>query len=258
MKFSNNLKFILVFITLQSYFIFTLPFVFAETEENTLFNKVAFASMRIVKIKDNAIWNSNFRDLAKFGFINKLSSFNKVVTKLQQKKFEPQTATMKVNNKKELLGPLNDKALKEFHSTFNAQFDRFLKNISIANNAILFIFDSLEDHHAHLFVKDKRQKLQLSMIVYYLDSNTIGITYIELNQNLFEDPNMLKEKMHSAISKALEEALGNTEGLVSFNINNKHNSNNSNNSKKYDSSSDNKQKKNQRKEIKEYTPDDYW
>jgi len=176
----------------------------------SIFNKIAFASMRIIDVGIEE-WNYNLRDLAKHGYIMKYSSFRKVSEKLQQTQLKPSTAVIHPGNQQ--LTFKNTKALNTFHNRIEDEFDKYLRVIATANNARLIIFDTMEIHRVKNFINDN-QKLLLTIMVYYLDSNSVGIEYIPLTKDLFYDFIRLKTIMHKAISVALEEALVNSGGLT--------------------------------------------
>lgn len=175
-----------------------------------IFNKIAFASMRIIDVGDEE-WNLNLRDLAKHGYIMKYSSFRNVSAKLQQTQVLPSTAVLPPNN--EQLTFKNSEALNTFHNRIDNEFDKFLQYIATANLARLIIFDTMDIHRVKSFIQNN-QKLLLTIMVYYLDSNSVGMEYVPLTKDLFYDFIRLKMIMHQAISVALEEALVNTGGLM--------------------------------------------
>jgi len=176
-------------------------------------SNIAFASMRIFDIANNE-WDLNFRDLAKQGFRMKYSSFKNVAAKLQQTKIRPATAVLYPGA--EILTYTNKKALEKFHQEIDNQFDKFLESTAMANKACLLIFDSLDIHRVDKFINENKKdnKLILTIMVYYLDSNSVGIKYVPITKDSFDNYIQLKAEMHQAITMALEEALVNTSGLI--------------------------------------------
>jgi len=184
--------------------------------DNNIFNNVGFASMRVVKT-GNEEQDLIFYDLAKYSYRMKWSSFKKIADKMQKSNIYPK-AIEEISMKQDL-NPSRDHetAINFFHDYVDAEFDKYLKKLSIHNNARLLIFDVLEAHHVKQFIKGSKY-LNLTVMVYYLDSNSVGVTFIPLKQPLFSSLTELKEKFHQAIIEALGEALVLT-GNTSYKIN---------------------------------------
>ena len=185
-------------------------------DNNQSFNNVGFASMRVVKT-GNKEQDLIFHDLATYSYRMKWSSFKKIAAKMQKSNLLPKA--IEELTLKKYLNPSkkNEKAITFFHESVDAEFDKYLRKLSIHNNSRLLIFDVLEVHHVEKFIKGSKY-LNLTVMVYYLDSNTVGVTFIPLKDPLFASLTELKQRFHQAIIEALGEALVLT-GSTSYKIN---------------------------------------
>jgi hypothetical protein len=174
-------------------------------------NHVGYASMRIIEVP-NREWTYNLKDLAKYGYIMTYTSFKKVVTKLRETRMKPKT--LELLNSKILLTPENTEAVAEFHENINQGFDNYLNKMATQNDCLLIIFNSIEPHRVLDFIDNRQDNILITVMVYYLDSNSLGMKYIPLNKSSFRDFIRLKSTMHQAITEALEEAIVNSSGLM--------------------------------------------
>jgi len=193
--------------------IFILLGVNAFAEEDP-FVYVGFASMRVIEV-DSQEWKNNLKDLATEGFKMTYTSFKRVVAQLQNRALNPKT--LKVPETGELLTPHNIDAVTNFHKKINAEFDQFLCAIAAANYCRLIIYNSVERNRVIKFINNKQEKMLITVMVYYLDSNSVGMKYIPINKGSFTGTGFiqLKSVMHKSITAALEEAIANTSGMVS-------------------------------------------
>ncbi len=194
--------------------LFLLFFGNTEIFADKPFKYVGFASMQIIKTGEKD-WDLDFLDLARYSYRMKYTSFKKVAVKLRKKGI----FFFFLSIKDKLLLPVNEKELNEFHNNINSAFDKYLEEISIANKTLLIIFDNIEDYRAKKFVTKEQEELYLTVMVYYLDSNSVGMTFVPLDRPLLKNPFELKERIHKAITAALEEAMINAERLINNGIN---------------------------------------
>jgi len=185
-------------------------------------NYVGYASMRIIRVEESIEWdkrknylvkdwNYNLKDLAKEGYLMTYTSFKKVVSKLRETRMRPKT--LELIDRDILLTPENSDALNEFHDMINLGFDNYLGEIADKNACRLIIYNSIEPHRVVKFIL-KDQNMFITVMVYYLDSNSVGMKYIPIQKNSFRDFIHLKSTMHKAITEALEEAIVNSAGLL--------------------------------------------
>jgi hypothetical protein len=186
---------------------------FAE-EEVDPFVYVGFASMRVVDV-DNQEWKNNLKDLATEGFKMTYTSFKKVLEKFQHRALNPKT--LELPDSGELLTPHNTNAVEQFHKNINVRFDHFLRDIAAANYCRLIIYNSVERNRVLKFISGQQEKMLITVMVYYLDSNSVGMKYIPIAKDSFTGTGFirLKSVMHQSITGALEEAIANTSGMVS-------------------------------------------
>ncbi|MGM0452466.1 MAG: hypothetical protein ACQERN_04825 [Thermodesulfobacteriota bacterium] len=181
-------------------------------------NGVGFASMEKFSF-DSPVWNNNFSTLAKQSYLMKYSSFKQVAEKLQMNDLRP--LTLEIPGDKLVL-PANTKTVRKFHEQFNDRGDRYLRNIALANNAALVVFDYVEKFDVQRYIEQQIDNFVVTVIVYYLDSNAMGLTHIPIQRDDFSktriDYNGLKAKIHRAILEALEDAVINTQGIISGNL----------------------------------------
>jgi hypothetical protein len=186
-------------------------------------NYVGYASMRIIRVEESSEWdkrknylvkdwNYNLKDLAKEGYLMTYTSFKKVVSKLRETRMRPKT--LELIDANILLTPENIDALNEFHNNIDLGFDNYLSEIADKNACRLIIYNSIEPHRVIKFILGKQEKMLITVMVYYLDSNSVGMKYIPIKKNSFRDFIHLKSIMHQAITEALEEAIVNSAGLM--------------------------------------------
>jgi len=199
---------------------------FANERNHELANEknfVGYASMRIISVDKNSEWNTkknylvkewnyNLKDLAKEGYLMTYTSFKKVVSKLRETRLLPKT--LELLDRDILLTPENSDALNEFHDNINLGFDNYLREIADKNACRLIIYNSIEPHRVVKFILGEQKKMLVTVMVYYRDSNSVGMKYIPIQKDNFKDFINLKSIMHTSITEALEEAIVNSTGLM--------------------------------------------
>ncbi|WP_419658175.1 uncharacterized protein Dvar_71260 [Desulfosarcina variabilis str. Montpellier] len=169
-------------------------------------NYIIFASMENFNDIKNKEWALNFEDLMEESYWMKYTSFKRVAAKINNKSIKPKSAVECSLNNIALL-PSNSKAVKYFHDSVRRSADKYLQLITKCNRAKLLIFDQIKKHHIERFINGKTDELNFVIRVYNLDSNTLGMQYIQIDKKSFVHFNKLKQKIHLAISEAFDEAL---------------------------------------------------
>lgn len=179
-------------------------------------NGVGFASMEKFEFKNDNLWNSRLSQLAKQSFWMKYSSFKQIQRRTGIRSLKPLTIYIEEKDAPAL--PENNAAVGFFHDQFSTDGDVYLEGISMANDAILLVFDYVENFEISNYVKGQSDNFVITVLVYYLDSNSIGLTYIPIKKEIFSKNGVefeeIKRKFQNAILKALEDAFVNMEGIV--------------------------------------------
>lgn len=185
---------------------------------NTI-NGVGFASMEKFSF-DSKLWDNHFSQLAQQSYLMKYSAFKQIAEKLQMQNLRPFTLELPPEGNSIL--PANVETVRKFYKRWESEADRFLQNLSLANNAALIVFDYVERFTVQRYINGKIDHFVVTIIVYHLDSNAMGLTHIQINRNEFSKNRIdyygLKSKVHRKILKALEEAVVSTSGIISSDL----------------------------------------
>lgn len=107
----------------------------------------------------------------------------------------------------------NIKALDSFYNGFDGSGDIYLQSQAKLNRACLITFIEIRDTQLNQFLSGADQ-MRASVIVYYFDSNSLGLEYIYLNKAMFDQYHLLVQVINESMVQALEDALMNQAGIA--------------------------------------------
>ncbi|MFW6099753.1 MAG: hypothetical protein ACOC90_00065 [Bacteroidota bacterium] len=180
---------------------------------------VGFASMKNFSF-ESELWTHHFSKLAKESYWFKYSSFRQIVEKLQMKNMHPFGLELPPQGEK--IMPANEESVREFFMRWDTEGDEFLRNLGLANNAALIVFDYVGKMDVKRYIRGETDHFLITIMVYYLDSNAIGMNHVKINKEHFNERHVdfpeIKSEIQSKILEALEDAVINTRGLITENF----------------------------------------
>jgi len=171
---------------------------------------IGFASMNFVnevahiKRKDQR----RFKRLAKYSFDMKLPLARKILSELQRTDIGPKILIEPETEMKILYG--NKDAVDKFHQKLATDLDVHLENVCKKNNAVLIVYDEIDQFTAEEFIEDKDKNMLIMAIkVFYRESNSHGLSYLKLNEEKFDNLAMFRNVVEGKVMHAVKQAVKN-------------------------------------------------
>lgn len=184
--------------------------VFSDQEKKPQKQKktyIGFACMNFVdKIKNKD--QRRFQRLAKYSFDMKLPLARQILNELQRTDIEPKILREPETGQKILYG--NKDAVDKFHHKLGTNLDVHLENVCKNNQAVLIVYDEIDQFTAEEFVEDKdKNDLIMAIKVFYRDSNSFGLSYLILNEEKFNNLARFRNTVEGKVMSAVKQAIKN-------------------------------------------------